>query len=52
MNHCTPLAQSVSYILAGHFALMGLQQRLVEAFYCPSPLPVSTLFCLAFEVYD
>ena len=24
-------------------ALMGLQQRLVEAFCCPSPLPVSTL---------
>ena len=22
---------------------MGLQQRLVEAFCCPSPLPVSTL---------
>ena len=34
------------------FGLMGLQQRLVEASCCPSPLPVSTLFRLAFEVYD
>jgi hypothetical protein len=25
------------------FNLMGLQQRLVEASCCPSPLPVSTL---------
>ena len=35
------------------FPLMGLQQRLVEAFCCPSPLSVSTLICPGlFEVYD
>jgi len=28
--------------------LMGLQQRLVEAFCCPSPLPVSTVKPQAF----
>jgi hypothetical protein len=32
---------------------MGLQQRLVEAFCCPSPLPVSTPITPGlFEVYD
>jgi hypothetical protein len=32
---------------------MGLQQRLVEAFCCPSPLPVSTQILPGlFEVYD
>jgi hypothetical protein len=32
--------------------LMGLQQRLVEAFCCPTPLPVSTFAPGQFEVYD
>jgi hypothetical protein len=30
------------------FYLMGLQQRLVEAFCCPSPLSVSTPLPLTF----
>jgi hypothetical protein len=33
--------------------LVGLQQRIVEAFCCPSPLPVSTFFAPGLsEVYD
>ena len=39
--------------LIGLNVLMGLQQRLVEAFCCPSPLSVSTLICPGLvEVYD
>jgi hypothetical protein len=34
-------------------SLMGLQRRLVEAFCCPSPLPVSTPLSQTLrEVYD
>ena len=48
---CVSSVAKVRLIQLG--TLMGLQQRLVEAFCCPSRLPVSTAFTPGpVEVYD